>query len=173
MLTRTLSPWSFVPRTRFGTASNVPCLVSRHVLVLHSGPPSTLARTGVRPNRSVTGGGELFRHMYEEPPPRTGVAPKLREEANRHGCRLISGHLASPVGDEAHSTDERFARRAGGRTLASEAKSAESPRGTGQRKRKKLFASAAREAMRPGRRDDVEGRDRHSFESRIAPSRAA
>jgi hypothetical protein len=51
----TVSPSPLLPRITFGTGSRVPNCLSLHTLVSQL-RPSTVARTGVRPHPSVTGG---------------------------------------------------------------------------------------------------------------------
>ena len=59
--TTTVAPWSFLPRTLPGTASRVRPSFPRQTLVFQD-CPSTVARTGVRPQACV-GGGACFAGM--------------------------------------------------------------------------------------------------------------
>jgi hypothetical protein len=70
--TTTQSPPSFTPRIRFGIAKSVRPFLLRHTLVFHV-CPSTVARTGVRPQAWVIGGACLAGTGANTHPPFPGT----------------------------------------------------------------------------------------------------
>jgi hypothetical protein len=88
--TSTVSPSPFAPRTRLGTGSRVPSFLSRQTLVSQLWP-STRARTGVRPQPSVTGGAWLFGTVAKVQPPGPGYLKSFVLKGTRqHGT--CGGH---------------------------------------------------------------------------------
>ena len=87
---RTVSPSPFPRRTFFGTASSVFCdRVSHHTLVSHE-TPSTVARTGVRPQPWVGGGACFLGTVAKCQPPGPGYLRRVE--------RKVAINRAAPPG---------------------------------------------------------------------------